>query len=117
MSWNYGPGVAIRLERHYGDRVMPCFADRPTGPWDAFARAVAARPDGEAFVQGDLRLTYAELDARVGRAAAGLAQRGIGAGDRVGMLLGNRLEFMTTLLATLRLGGIAVPMGTRLQQP
>jgi O-succinylbenzoic acid--CoA ligase len=117
MSWNYGPEVAIRQERHYQDRVMACFADRPTGPWDAFARAVQARPDGEAFVQGALRLRYAELDAQVARVAAGLAERGIGAGDRVGTLLGNGLEFVTTLLATLRLGGIAVPMGTRLQQP
>ncbi|HET7524441.1 MAG TPA: AMP-binding protein [Burkholderiaceae bacterium] len=117
MSWNYGPDVVIRHERHFDDRVMPCFADRPSGPYEAFERAVAARPGAEAIVAGEVRLTYAALAERVARASAGLAQRGVGAGDRVAMLLGNRVEFVTTLLATLRLGAIAVPMGTRLQGP
>jgi long-chain acyl-CoA synthetase len=117
MTWNYGPSVAIRHERHFGDRVMPCFGERPSGPYEAFEQAVAARPDAEALVAGDMRLTYSALNARAARAAEGLAQRGVTAGDRVAMLLGNRVEFVTTLLAVLRLGGIAVPMGTRLQTP
>jgi acyl-CoA synthetase (AMP-forming)/AMP-acid ligase II len=117
MSWNYGPDVVIRHERHFDDRVMPCFAPRPSGPYEAFERAVAARPDAEALIAGDLRLTYAALNARAARAAAGLAQRGVAAGDRIALLLSNRLEFVTTLLAILRLGAIAVPMGTRLQTP
>ena len=117
MSWNYGADVAIRHERHFEDRVMPCFAQRPSGPYEAFARAVKARPDAEALVVGDLRLSYAALDERANRTAAGLGERGVVAGDRVGMLLGNRAEFVTTLLAILRLGAIAVPMGTRLQTP
>ncbi|HEU5294231.1 MAG TPA: AMP-binding protein [Burkholderiaceae bacterium] len=117
MSWNYGPDVAFRRERHFDDRVMACIAQRPSGPYEAFERAVAARPDAEAVVAGDQRLTYAALNERVVRAAGGLAERGVGAGDRVALLLGNRVEFVTTLLATLRLGAIAVPMGTRLQGP
>ncbi len=117
MSWNYGADVVIRHERHFEDRVMPCFAERPSGPYEAFANAVAARPHAEAIVIGDLRLTWSALDECVNRAAGGLAERGVVAGDRVGMLLSNRLEFVTTLLAVLRLGGVAVPMGTRLQTP
>jgi len=117
MSWNYGPDIVIRHERHFDDRVMPCFAARPSGPYAAFERAVASRPTAEALVAGDVRWTYADLDDHAGRMAAGLAQRGVGPGDRVAMLLGNRIEFVTTLLATLRLGAIAVPMGTRLQAP
>jgi long-chain acyl-CoA synthetase len=117
MSWSYGPEVAIRHERHFDGRVMPCFAERPSGPYESFTRAVAARPEAEALIVGDLRLSYSALDERANRAAAGLAERGVGAGDRVGMLLSNRVEFVTTLLAILRLGAIAVPMGTRLQTP
>jgi len=117
MSWNYGPDVVMRHERHFDDRVMRCFAARPSGPYEAFERAVAARPASEALVAGDSRWTYAELNERAARAAGGLAQRGVGASDRVAMLLGNRVEFVTTLLALLRLGAIAVPMGTRLQGP
>ena len=117
MNWNFGSAVVIRHERHFDDRVVRCFAERPCGPYDAFIRAVAARPQAEAIVVGDLRLTYAALDERANRVAAGLAERGVVAGDRVGMWLSNRVEFVTTLLAILRLGAIAVPMGTRLQTP
>ena len=117
MSWTYGAGVPIRHERHFEDRVMPCFAWRPSGPYEAFARAVADRPEAEALVVGDIRLSYAALDQQANSVAAGLAQRGVGPGDRVAMLLSNRVEFITTLLATLRLGAIVVPIGTRLQTP
>jgi acyl-CoA synthetase (AMP-forming)/AMP-acid ligase II len=117
MTWNYGPDVVLRHERHFDDRVMPCFARRPSGPYEAFERAVAARPHAEALLAGDLRLTYAALNERVARLAGALARRGVSAGDRVAMLLGNRVEFVTTLLAILRRGAIAVPMGTRLQTP
>src|SRR3972149_6731074 len=47
------------------------------------------------------------------RLEAGLTQRGIGAGDRVAMLIGNRSEFVITLFAIARLGAIAVPLSTR----
>jgi long-chain acyl-CoA synthetase len=117
MSWTYGTDVPIRHERHFDDRVMPCFAQRPSGPYAAFARAVADRPEAEALIVGDLRLSYAALDQQANATAAGLALRGVGAGDRVAMLLSNRVEFITTLLAALRLGAIVVPIGTRLQTP
>ena len=117
MSWNYGPEVVIRHERHFDDRVMLCLADRPASPYEAFERAVAARPTADAIVAGEARLNYAAVNDRVARAAGGLAQRGVMAGDRVAMLVSNRVEFVTTLLAILRLGAIAVPMGTRLQTP
>jgi len=55
-------------------------------------------------------LTYAELWARLERAAAGLASRGLGRGDRVVFLAGNRLELAVALLAALRLGALAVPV-------
>ena len=95
-------------------RALPSVRLAPT---KLSTRAVAARPSAEAIIVGDLRLSYSALDERANRAAAGLAERGVAAGDRVGMLLSNRVEFVTTLLAILRLGAIAVPMGTRLQTP
>jgi long-chain acyl-CoA synthetase len=117
VSWRYGPDVPIRHERHFDERVVPCFASRPSGPYEAFERAVAARPGAEALVVGELRLDYTALHERANAFAAGLAQRGVVAGDRVAMLLSNRVEFVVTLLAALRLGAIVVPIGTRLQTP
>ncbi|HEY2189132.1 MAG TPA: class I adenylate-forming enzyme family protein, partial [Caldimonas sp.] len=51
------------------------------------------------------------------RIAAGLAALGVGARDRVVLLLGNRPEFLFVLLAVQRLGAIAVPVGIREQRP
>jgi acyl-CoA synthetase (AMP-forming)/AMP-acid ligase II len=117
MPWSYGPEVPLREERHFDDRVMSCFAQRPSSPFEAFTRAVAQRPQGLALVAGASRLSYAELDLQALRVAHVLASKGVGPGDRVAMLVSNRAEFITTLLAALRLGAIVVPLGTRLQAP
>ena len=58
--------------------------------------------------------TYAALDARAGRAAAMLAMRGIGEGDRVAILSRNRIEFFELLFACARLGAILVPLNWRM---
>lgn len=117
MAWQLDPAVVLRHEVHYGDRVLRCFADRPPHSFAIFAETAASRPDAEALVCGPVRLTYAALAAAVEAHAAGLAGLGIGAGDRIALLLGNRVEFVVALLAALRLGAIAVPLGTRLQTP
>jgi len=111
------PGVGMRHEAHFGDRVVRCFTDRARDAWRLFAGAAAAAPHAEALVFEGRRWTYAQLAADAERVAAGLAARGVKPGDRVGMLVGNRPEFVFALLGALRLGAIAVPMGTRLQTP
>ncbi|HYD14139.1 MAG TPA: AMP-binding protein [Allosphingosinicella sp.] len=59
-------------------------------------------------------LTYAALDARAARAAALLAARGVGKGDRVAILSRNRLEFFELLFGCARLGAILVPLNWRM---
>ncbi|NMH98772.1 AMP-binding protein [Pseudonocardia acidicola] len=58
--------------------------------------------------------TYAELAERTNRYANGLAAQGVQAGDRVGMLLSNSLEYWAMYLAITRLGAIAVRLNWRL---
>ena len=116
MNWTL-PGVAIREERHFGDRTVRCFAERPPSVYASFMNAVRARPHAEALIAGEVRLTFAQLEERAARIAAGLAAQGVRKGDRVAMQLGNRVEFATTLLGILRLGAIAVPIGMRLARP
>ena len=60
---------------------------------------------------------WRELARQADEVAAGFARAGVRPGDRVGLLAGNRPAFVTTLAGLLRLGAIAVPMGTRLQTP
>ena len=106
----------MRHERHYGDRVMRCFSERPGNAFDLLGAAAARNPGGEAIVCGEERLTYAQFLATVEQCAAGLAAAGIGRGDRVAMLLGNGIPFPVVLFATLRRGAIAVPLSTREQR-
>ncbi|MCK9873815.1 AMP-binding protein [Nocardiopsis dassonvillei] len=61
-----------------------------------------------ALVAGADRLTYAELDERVDRLAAGLASFGVEPGERVLLQLPNRREYVVTLFALLRIGAVPV---------
>ena len=55
-------------------------------------------------------LTFGQVEARSSRLARVLARRGLHAGDRLGVQLANRLEFLDLFLACLRLGAIFVPV-------
>ena len=61
--------------------------------------------------------TWAQLQRRVSALAAALHRRGIGVGDRVMILMLNRVEFIEATLAANRLGAIAVPVNFRLTPP
>src|SRR2546426_3813477 len=54
--------------------------------------------------------TYPDLFARALRATTGLHRLGVGAGDRVALLLRNSLEFLQASIATVPLGASAVPI-------
>ncbi|WP_290648406.1 class I adenylate-forming enzyme family protein [Aquisalimonas sp.] len=104
---------ATALETHYGDRVIRCFRERPADLNQLLPAALAAASDQEALVHGDIRITYRALETRVSRVAAGLAANGVGPGDRVALIVDNRVEFVELMLATWRLGAVLVPLNTR----
>jgi len=70
--------------------------------------AAAARPDAVALVDGELRLTYAQLLGRADAAAARLAELGLQPGDRIVVQLPNGWEFVVLTLACLRAGIVPV---------
>ena len=112
-----GPGGAIRLERHYGDRDFLCFSERWPDLGAMVREVVALHGDSEAVVGDGRRLTYRTLSELAENAAGHLAQRGIKTGDRVALLLGNCPEFLIFFLACVRLGAIAVPLDIRQLEP
>jgi len=61
--------------------------------------------------------TYADLQSRIDRLAAGLRTNGVCQGDRVGFLGFNQPAFLHTLFAAARLGAIFVPLNYRLTGP
>jgi long-chain acyl-CoA synthetase len=87
---------------------------RPTGTdgnlADLVSAAAQARPEHAAFLHAGRCMTWSEVDAAVDRAAAGLLALGLTTGDRVGLHLGNTLDFPVAYFGVLRAGLVAVPL-------
>lgn len=117
MDWSNYPIPDMRLEAHFGDRIIPAFCDRPASVWQMVAEAAKRNPDGEALIAGGRRMTWTEVVEQSSRVAAGLQRLGLKAGDRIAMLLGNRIEFVLTMFGAARLGLVTVVLSTRQQKP
>ncbi|MGW3997515.1 ATP-dependent acyl-CoA ligase [Amycolatopsis sp. NPDC004772] len=81
-------------------------------------RAAALWPERTAwlFDEHDRRFTFAEVDRESSRIAAALAERGIGSGDRVAVMLRNVPAFPLTWLALAKIGAQLVPVNTNYQE-
>ena len=69
-------------------------------------------PDKLAIVNGESRLTFAELEAVIGRTTVALTDAGLSKGDRLALLSHNCWQFPVLSFATARLGVILVPIQT-----
>ena len=103
----------LHRETHYGDREIACFAERPATVNEMLDAAATAGPNGEALIDGDTRITHAQLREIASRVAARFSERGLLPGDRVGLLLGNGWQFAAALVGAISAGVIAVPLSTR----
>jgi fatty-acyl-CoA synthase len=65
-----------------------------------------------AVFYGDEVVSYGELHARATEAAKALLALGIGAGDRVGVLLGNNPHWVVMVVASSMIGACFVPLNT-----
>ncbi len=74
----------------------------------------AARPHALALSADGITLTYRELHARSLDMAAALAARGVVAGTRIGLLLGNTPDAVVAIHALMHLGATLVMLNTRL---
>src|ERR1700754_2755688 len=72
-------------------------------------------PDRVALRCGDLRFTFAELDAAAARVATLLDKAGIEPGDRVGVMLPNTPVFAIAFYGIMYRGAVAVPMNPLLK--
>ena len=68
-----------------------------------------------ALVDGDVRLSYGELEERVNRLTHGLRALGMGPGERVAAFLYNGHEYLELAAALQLLGGASVNVGYRLK--
>jgi acyl-CoA synthetase (AMP-forming)/AMP-acid ligase II len=84
-----------------------------TGLGDLLREQRRSWPQQLAVVDGDVRLTYPELDDRVNRAAQALATAGVGTGDRILWLGQNSFRIVELLFAAAKLGAIVCPANWR----
>ncbi len=110
-SWATDTELGIEAARIYDSRSVRRFSDRPGNCYEMFRASVQKHPTAEAVVDGQVRLSYEQLDERVRAAGAGLGATGIAPGDRIVSFMGNRWEFFVFCLAANRIGAIAVPVG------
>jgi 3-oxocholest-4-en-26-oate---CoA ligase len=80
---------------------------------DLYERVTDAVPDREVIVSTARRLTFAELDERANRLANALAERGIGAGQHIGLQLLNGSEYIEGMLAAFKLSAVPINVNFR----
>ena len=89
----------------------PGIADRP---FDTIAECIRrharARPASPALSDGDVRLDYAALDARMDRVAAALQHDGLASGDTIALCGAPSVEQAVVFLGALRAGVVVAPL-------
>ncbi|MFI6451412.1 acyl-CoA synthetase [Streptosporangium amethystogenes] len=80
---------------------------------DLFEGIVDAVGDRTAVICGDDRRTYAELDAEADRLAHYLLDRGVSAGQHVGIHLYNGIEYLVGMLAALKIRAVPINVNYR----
>ena len=81
--------------------------------WTLMANVAAETPDASAFIHGERTLSFGALADGSARAAQGLADLGVGPGDRVALWLPNLQDWPLLYFACVRLSAIAVAVNTR----
>ncbi|MEN5045588.1 long-chain-acyl-CoA synthetase [Pseudomonas koreensis] len=77
-----------------------------------FEQATLRNPEGQAILQDDVLLTYAQVNQWANRIAHYLSAQGIGKGDVVAVFIENRPELLVTILALAKLGAVSALLNT-----
>ncbi|GEC99279.1 hypothetical protein KVA01_14340 [Kocuria varians] len=107
--------VAVAAPRHSAvlapEPVAIPGPDEPAGSVDRLLRDLARRtPDTLSLVCGDVRWTAQQVDQRVQRLAALLADRGLGRGSVVGIRLPRTADHVVAIFAVMRTGAAYLPL-------
>ncbi|WP_460147063.1 long-chain-acyl-CoA synthetase [Pseudomonas sp. S2_A02] len=85
---------------------------QPCGLGWSFEQATLRNPDGPALLQGEVVLTYAQVNQWANRIAHHLLAQGIRKGDVVAIFIENRVELLVTILAVAKVGAISALLNT-----
>ncbi|GAA1829221.1 hypothetical protein GCM10009836_03820 [Pseudonocardia ailaonensis] len=95
------------LQERWNDRSAPAVSETVPA---LFAAAVRATPDAPALVDGERRMTYRELDARVERLACRLRAAGLPTEGVVAICMPRSAEMVVAVLASMVAGGAFAPV-------
>ena len=90
---------------------------QPLTPIGLLERAAKIYPDHIAIIHGTLHTTYRDFYARARRLASALAQKGVGPGDTVSVMLPNTPAMLEAHYAIPMLGAVLHSLNTRLDAP
>jgi acyl-CoA synthetase (AMP-forming)/AMP-acid ligase II len=97
--------------------VGPASGNERVVPWrsipDLARWAAATFGDHEAIVDGDIRLSYAQLGAAIDDVARALVAAGVQPGDHVSIWAPNMAEWVAALVGSQSVGATVVPLNTR----
>ena len=80
--------------------------------FDLICEQAERYPDRLAVIAGEARVTYAELRERAARVGGALRAAGLRRGERIGMLISNRIEWIELCLGAAAVGAVPVPFST-----
>lgn len=104
-----------RIDEHLVDApsTATAFSPDPVHLADLLDLTATRHRDLVAVVDGDMTLTYAELDELSAQWAAGLRNEGVGPEHIVAVALPRSWRFVAALWAVLRAGGVVLPIDPR----
>ena len=111
----------IALTRLCPQLVLQIIADSPSKGYRArtlpqvVAESAATFGDRVAISDGDVQLTYAELDVARVRSAQAFLAAGIEKGDRIAIWAPNIYQWIIAAIGAQSVGGVLVPLNTRLK--
>jgi long-chain acyl-CoA synthetase len=99
----------------YGDYVMRKFENLDVIITDVMASHGKWRADKTAIICEDRRITWGEFNQRINKVANGLMKLGLQKGEKVSLLMANRIEVLEILFGTVKAGGVIVPLSAMVQ--
>ena len=111
-------GLGAPARRYHRAMIQDTDTNRRRNLGYFFDATVRRLPDKVAIIDlfggRERSATYRQLDERMNRVARMLARLGVRPGERVAMLVGNRVEFIEFFFGAMRAGAIPLPLNTRL---
>jgi tyrocidine synthetase-3 len=115
-TWDVALSRLTLVDAEERRQLVECWNPAPT-PYrsdrcvhELFEEQVGRTPDAVAVVDGDLRLTYRELNTRANRIARALRARGVARDDIVAIVGERSVEMVVGQLGILKAGGAYLPI-------